>query len=161
MSFENRFVVDLFVKLSPFVDRTADNHVLTDQPQQEDSFPDLCVKLLVARDVLRIEAKWIEQSQATNVTLTKKQIRSWQSPPTADNRTPHLWVARRRRAGRLFLVPHTEMAPVLEAAMRKVGPKEQGEDRYWEIALPGRELTEAEFWRDFWSYVASLPQEQT
>jgi hypothetical protein len=155
MSFENRFVVDLFVKLSPFIDRAADNHVLTDQPQAEDSIPDLCVKLLGLRDLMRIEAKWIEQPQATNVTLTKKQIRSWQSLPSVSNRTPHLWAARRPRGG-LFLARHTEMAPILESAMQRIGPKAEGEDRYWRIALPGTELTEAEFWRDFWAFAATL-----
>jgi hypothetical protein len=109
MSFENRFVVDLFVKLSPFIDRTADNHVLTDQPQHEESIPDICVKLLGVRETVRLEAKWIEQAQATNVTVTKKQIRSWQSAPTSANRTPHLWVARRAAKEQFFIVPFTDM----------------------------------------------------
>ncbi|MBA4191117.1 MAG: hypothetical protein C0467_24295 [Planctomycetaceae bacterium] len=159
MSFENRFVVDLFVKLSPFIDRAADNHVLTDQPQHEESIPDLCIKLHGVRDALRIEVKWIKQPRATNVTLTKKQIRSWQSPPAANNRTPHLWVARRAKEGHYFLVRHSDMKGILKSAFQQIGPKVIDEDRYWNIALPGQGLTEPEFWREFWTFVATQPSE--
>jgi hypothetical protein len=157
MSFENRFVVDLFVKLSPFVDRLADNHVLADQPQHEDSIPDLCLKLTLIKEPVRIEAKWVEQTQATNVTLTKKQIRSWRSLPTANNWTPYIWVARRAKLQRFFLIPWQTMAPVLVQAAEEIGPKEEGEDRYWQIQLPGSDLTEVEFWREFWKFLGTLP----
>lgn len=155
MSFENRVAVDLFVKLSPFIDVTADNHVLTDQPQHEESIPDLCLKLRGVREVLRIEVKWIEQPLAANVTLTKKQIRSWQDPPTLANRTPHLWVAHRASTGRFLLLTHDQMRPILAEAIARIGPKDPDEDRYCRVKLTGRELTEPEFWREFWRAVSS------
>ncbi len=156
MSYENRFVVDLFVKLSPFLDRTADNHVLTDQPQEGDSIPDLSLLLIGVPEFLRIEAKWIEQKIATNVTLTKKQIRSWQLPPSSKNKTPHLWAAMRPNPKALFLATHHQMTDILRKANDQIGPYEKGEDRYWSIALPCSPLSEPEFWRDFWTFVATF-----
>jgi hypothetical protein len=158
VSYENRFVVDLFVKLAPFVDRAADNHVLTDQPQAAASIPDLCVKLLGVPEVLRLEAKWVKHPANTGVVVTRKQVMSWQSPPTADNHTPHLWVARRADREEFFLIPFDAMADVLRATHEKIlAQPPEAHDPYWKIELPGKPLREPEFWREFWGFVARRP----